>query len=106
MNTETVLFVILISALITFGLRMLPFLIFRNKNDLPDRVKRLGEILPPAIMAILIVYCLKDVGSRFMADGIWRLIAVLIVAISYKWKHNTLLSILLGTVSYEIFLMV
>lgn len=100
MNTETFLAAVLVSAAITFGLRSLPFLIFRSENDLPDQVKRLGEILPAAIMAILIVYCVKDVGDNFMADGIWRLTASLIVAVSYKWKHNTLLSILLGTVSY------
>lgn len=103
-NMGKVLFVILISAMITFGLRLLPFLIFRNDDDLPDRIKRLGEILPSAIMAILIVYCLKDVGNDFMTDGIWRLTAVLIVVVSYKWKHNTLLSILLGTVSYMLLL--
>ena len=99
-----VLFVILISAAITFGLRVLPFLIFRNDNDLPDMIKQLGEILPSAIMAILIVYCLKDVGNNFVTDGIWRFMAVLIVAASYKWKHNTLISILLGTISYMLLL--
>ncbi len=104
MNMGEVLVVILISAVITFGLRVLPFLIFRNDNDLPDMIKQLGEILPSAIIAILIVYCLKDVGNNFMADGIWRLIAVLIVAVSYKWKHNTLLSILMGTASYILLL--
>ena len=29
---------------------------------------------------------------------------VTIAAVSYKWKHNTLISILLGTVSYMLFL--
>ncbi len=84
--------------------QLLPFLIFRNDNDIPDMIKRLGEILPSAIMAILIVYCLKDAGNNFIADGIWRLVAVLIVVVSYKWKHSTLLSILLGTVSYMLLL--
>ena len=39
-----------------------------------------------------------------MADGLWKLIAAAITAVSYKWKHNTLISILLGTVSYMMFL--
>lgn len=39
-----------------------------------------------------------------MADGLWKLIAAAITAVSYKWKHNTLISILLGTVSYMLFL--
>lgn len=61
-------------------------------------------VLPSSIMAVLIVYCLKDVGDDFMADGLWKLIAAAITAVSYKWKHNTLISILLGTVSYMLFL--
>ena len=105
MNAEKVIFSILLSAMITFGLRAFPFLIFRNKADFPSVIKRLGEALPPAIMAILIVYCLKDVGENFMGDGIWQLAAVVIVAASYKWRHNTLLSILVGTVSYMLFLL-
>lgn len=104
MNTEMSLLAIFIAALITFGLRAFPFLLFRGEKVLPEKIQRLGEILPSAIMAILVVYCLKDVGDAFMADGIWKLLAVLIVAGSYKWKHNTLLSILLGTVSYMVLL--
>lgn len=104
MNTEMSLFAILIAALITFGLRGLPFILFRGEKELPDKVKRLGEVLPSAIMAILVIYCLKDVGDDFLSDGIWRLVSVLVVAVSYKWKHNTLLSIFVGTICYMVLL--
>lgn len=75
-----------------------------SRKELPDQIKRLGMVLPSSIMAVLIVYCLKDVGDDFMADGLWKLIAAAITAVSYKWKHNTLISILLGAVSYMLFL--
>lgn len=94
----------LIGQLIPFGLRSLPFLVFQEGKELPDQIKRLGMVLPSSIMAVLIVYCLKDVGDDFMADGLWKLIAAAITAVSYRWKHNTLISILLGTVSYMMFL--
>ena len=100
MNTKMALIAIFVSAVITFALRALPFLVFQEGKELPDQIKRLGMVLPSSIMAVLIVYCLKDVGDDFMADGLWKLIA----AVSYKWKHNTLISILLGTVSYMLFL--
>ena len=93
------LIAIFVSAVITFGLRALPFLVFQEGKELPDQIKRLGMVLPSSIMAVLIVYCLKDVG-----DGLWKLIAAAITAVSYRWKHNTLISILLGTVSYMLFL--
>ena len=104
MNAKIAVIAILVSAVITFGLRALPFLVFQEGQELPDKIKRLGMVLPSSIMAVLIVYCLKDVEDDFVADGLWKLIAVLITAVSYKWKHNTLISILLGTVSYMLFL--
>ena len=70
MNTKMALIAIFVSAVITFGLRSLPFLVFQEGKELPDQIKRLGMVLPSSIMAVLIVYCLKDVGDDFMADGL------------------------------------
>lgn len=96
--------IILISAGITFFLRALPFLMFKGKKQLPEKVTRLGKILPSAIMAVLIVYCLKDVRTDFAGSGRFQLIAVAVVALSYKWKHNTFISIIAGTACYMILL--
>ena len=70
MNTKMALIAIFVSAVITFALRALPFLVFQEGKELPDQIKRLGMVLPSSIMAVLIVYCLKDVGDDFMADGL------------------------------------
>ena len=70
MNIKMALVAILVSTVITFGLRALPFLVFQEGKELPDQIKRLGMVLPSSIMAVLIVYCLKDVGDDFMADGL------------------------------------
>ena len=70
MNTKMALIAIFVAAVITFGLRSLPFLVFQEGKELPDQIKRLGMVLPSSIMAVLIVYCLKDVGDDFMADGL------------------------------------
>lgn len=79
-------------------------LIFKGNKTLPKPVQILGRYLPPAIMAVLIVYCLKDAREDFLGTGVWQLLAVGVVAVSYKWKHNTFLSILLGTVCYMVLL--
>ena len=68
MSTERVIGVILLTAAITFLLRSLPFLIFRGERKMPRRVMELGKVLPAAIMAVLIVYCMKDVGNDFTGD--------------------------------------
>ena len=100
MSTERILIMIAVSALCTFFLRALPFLAFGGSQKMPDWLDRLGKTLPSAIMAVLIVYCLKDVGSDVVHIGLPKIAAVVIVALSYKWKHNTLVSIAVGTAGY------
>lgn len=100
--TVYILFAVFVSALITFGLRALPFLLFHGKRKMPEWLSRLGAILPSAIMAVLIVYCLRSVKSDFVGNGIPGLIAVLVVAASYKWKHSTFISTVAGTAVYMV----
>ena len=100
MNTQMILLMIAVSAVCTFLLRSFPFLVFSGGRKMPDWLQRLGQALPAAIMAVLIVYCLKDVGTDVVSIGIPKLFAVLLVVVSYKWKHNTFLSICMGTGVY------
>ena len=58
------------------------------------------SVLPSAIMAVLIVYCLRGAKSDVTHTGVPGLIAVLLTAVIYRWKHQTLLSIFLGTAVY------
>ncbi len=97
MDRTQIFLAIIISAVITFFLRALPFIAFRGERRMPEKLIYLGNVLPSAIMAVLIVYCLKDVAANFKSCGVPDLVSVLSVAVSYKWKHNTLLSIMLGT---------
>lgn len=99
-----ILLAIVMSALITFGLRALPFVLFRGGRSMPEWMQRLGQILPSAIMAVLIVYCLKGAKSNPIGIGIPGIIAVSVVVASYKRKHNTFISIIVGTAAYMIML--
>lgn len=63
-------------------------------------------MLPATIMAVLIVYCVKDSLDNVIGIGIPKLIAILTVAGSYRWKHNTFVSIAVGTLLYMILLRV
>ena len=67
---------------------------------MPVWLEQLGKELPPLIMAVLIVYCLRDIMTDPKHIGIAQMAGVLATAISYKWKHNTLLSIISGTAVY------
>ena len=103
-NPIEIFLIIIMCAIITFGLRALPFAVFRGKRKMPVWLEQLGKALPPLIMAVLIVYCLRDITTDPKHIGIVQMAGVLAAAISYKWKHNTLISILLGAVSYMLFL--
>lgn len=60
----------------------------------------LGNVLPGAIIAMLVVYCLKDISFISKPYGLPQIVSVLFVVLLHKWKHNTLLSIFAGTVCY------
>ena len=106
MSTGRFLLVVLVSFSCTFFLRALPFLAFSGERKMPDWMDRLSHALPPAIMAVLVVYCLKDVPDEWYPGGLCKLLAVAITALVHKWKHNTFLSIILGTAAYMILIRV
>ena len=89
-----------IVALLTAFLRFLPFLIFGENRTTPPLIAYLGQVLPFAIMGMLVVYCLKDVSFHTGSYGIPEAIGCSVVALLHIWKRNTLLSIGAGTVCY------
>ena len=89
---------ILIMAALTAALRFLPFVMFSKGT--PKTIVYLGNLLPNANMAMLVVYCLKNVSFTASSHGIPEALAVFLVAVLHKWKHNMLLSILGGTAAY------
>jgi len=94
--------IVLVVALCTFITRVLPFLFFGGSKEIPGAINYLGKILPPAIMATLVVYCLKGIRLTVAPYGAAEFISVAIVILLHLWKRNNLLSIGLGTVCYMI----
>lgn len=91
---------IVVAALVTMATRFLPFLIFNGKKETPKLITYLGQVLPYAIIGMLVVYCMKDVSFLTAPFGIPELLACIVVAVLHIWKRNTLLSIGAGTVFY------
>lgn len=92
--------IIAVITLVTAALRFLPFLIFGEDRKTPPLITCLGQVLPYAIMGMLVVYCLKDVNFTAASFGIPEMIGCGIVALLHIWKRSTLLSIGAGTVCY------
>lgn len=90
---------IAVMAFATIAIRFLPFVIFKKKT--PDFIVHLGKLLPGCAMAMLVVYCLRNTTLK-LNSILPSLVGITIVYVTYKWKHNTGLSILLATVIYMI----
>jgi branched-subunit amino acid transport protein AzlD len=93
---ETVL--ILVMAGVTALLRFLPFLVFRKST--PPYIAYLGHVLPPALIGMLVVYCMKDLNFSAAPYGLPELIAALCVVGLQLWKRSSIFSILGGTAIY------
>ena len=93
---------ILIAAMsiVTILLRFLPFIVFRKQT--PQYISYLGKVLPPAIIGMLVIYCLKDIKPFTHPFGVTELIAGACVAAIHVWKRNSLISILAGTIIYMV----
>ena len=89
---------IAVMAVTTMALRFLPFLVFGKKT--PKYISYLGKVLPQAIIALLVVYCLRDVSFLSHPYAIPEAVAGVSVVIMQAIKRNAVLSILLGTVIY------
>ena len=86
--------------LATLLTRFLPFVVFRANKPTPKYIQYLGKVLPGAIFAMLIVYCLKDVSILEGSHGLPELIAIAITVVLHLWKRQMILSIAAGTISY------
>ena len=92
--------IILLVAVTTFATRVVPFLVFPKGKEIPKTIEYLGKVLTPAVIGMLVVYCLKDTQILAAPHGIPEAIAVLAVLALHIWKRNNLLSIGAGTVLY------
>ena len=90
-------------ALVSAALRFLPALVFRGKET-PKSIIYLGDVLPYAIMGMLLVYCLKATPILTAPHGLPELIAVLVTVLLQLWRRNSLLSMVVGTIVYMLLL--
>lgn len=92
--------IIIVVSLCTIFLRTFPFLVFGGKKEIPALIQYLGNYLPAAIMATLVIYCLRSVNLLSSNHGLPELLSVLLVTVLHIWKRNVILSVGLGTICY------
>ena len=92
--------VIAVASIVTMLIRAFPFAVFGGDKKRPAVIDYLADVLPYAIMGMLVVYCLKNVSLVTAPHGLSELIACVLVVLLHLWKRNTLLSIIAGTAAY------
>lgn len=102
MDNMQAIMVIAVAGLVTVLLRFLPFIIFSGNKETPEVINYLGKVLPYAIMAMLVVYCLKGTSFTAFPYGIPEAVSCLVVVLLHLWKRNTLISIVGGTLCYMV----
>lgn len=98
--------IIAVAAIVTLIIRAVPFVAFGGKKEVPSTITYLGKVLPPAIMVILVIYCVKGINLFSGSHGIPELLSIVVVALLHVWKRNTLLSIGVGTILYMVLVQV
>lgn len=107
MQGETsIAILIAVMAIVTIILRSLPFVLFSGEGKLPPVVVYLGDVLPMAVMGMLVVYCLRNITFTQSPFGIPEVVSTLLVVIVQIYKRSSLVSILAGTIVYMVLIRV
>lgn len=102
MNNTLIYNILLITvvALVTWSTRAIPYIIFGRSKKLPSILTYLGNVLPNAIMIILVIYCIRDINISNISSGAAQLISIICIIIIQLIGKNTILSIITGTIIY------
>lgn len=100
-GTETLIMILALAAG-TQLTRWLPFWLFPENRRPPAVVLYLGRVLPPAVMGLLVVYCLRNIQFSAPPHGAAEILSVAAVALLHCWRGNVLLSIAGGTALYMV----
>ncbi len=92
--------IIVVVVLGTMLTRFLPFWIFPAGKPTPKYVQYLGDVLPSAVIGLLVVYSLKNTIVLAWPYGLPEAISIGVIVVLHVWRRSMLLSISGGTVVY------
>lgn len=104
MSSSQITITILTVVFGTMLTRFLPFLVFNNRRQVPPFITYIGNYLPSAVMALLVVYAFRTSLTLTDRHLIQSCLAALITILVHLWRRSMLLSIAIGTFSYMVFL--
>lgn len=91
-----VLAAVLLMGVVTFATRAAPFLLLSGDGGRPW-LGFLARYLPPAVMTVLVLYCLRDTFTSGASGPLPGLAGVVVTVAVQIARRNALLSIAAGT---------
>lgn len=101
LTLNQILIATIISAAVIFATRAFPFVLF-SKKDPPQIIRFIEKYIPPMVMAVLLVYCFKDVNFTANPFGLSEILALYVTVMLHLWKSNSMISIFGGTIIYMV----
>lgn len=85
-------------SLVTISLRFSPFVLIKNTDN--KIIRYYENILPGAIITMIVIFCLKDTAIGMNTDTIGKLLVLVVITIMQYWKDDSILSVITGTITY------
>jgi len=95
-----ILSALLTMGLITYGLRLVPFVLFKSSDQTPAIIRYLGKVMPSAIIIMLIIYSIRAIDVTFFPFGLPEILGIGTVVLLHIWRRQYILSIIGGTLCY------
>jgi branched chain amino acid efflux pump len=96
MDTGYLLLAVGVAALITAGLRALPFAIRHRLGD-SELMDDLARWMPLGIVVVLAVHALANIGHTGAGEALPTVAGVAVTVVMHLWRRNLLLSVFSGT---------
>jgi branched-subunit amino acid transport protein AzlD len=89
----------LASGLVIYATRLFPFVLF-SKKEPPAIIRFIEKFIPSMVIAILAVYCLKDIHFTSSPWGINYIVSVILVIVLHLTFKNSMISIFGSTICF------
>ncbi|MDO4642336.1 MAG: AzlD domain-containing protein [Cardiobacteriaceae bacterium] len=100
MNHTSIASAVIVSAIITFSLRLFPLVLSRLARRFDKIFSFLGATMPPGVMMILTVYSVSTLRWQSTATACVSIAALISVCLFEHYWRNPIISILVGMVLY------
>ena len=101
MTTLDLTIAILLMGSITFGQKLFPFIALNSLTDNP-KLDYVAKYMPPAVMLVLVIFTICGHWCGACLASLKPVIACVITALIHMVWRQALISIALGTISFEL----